>query len=153
MYTQPVTLWGASLSASASLSLAPAFSLRCLHREMVHEMGLMESNSTLRRIHISQQLTDWLIGLRLHSVRHGLGRSQSGAVMWRIVARIVPESRVVLHLSCDDSECFLLWISVCFSLHGTCGHEGAPNCHMFCLTLTESSPPPSLLLTATNTVF
>lgn len=36
-----------------SATLSPLLSLRCLHREMVREMGLMESNSILRQIHIS----------------------------------------------------------------------------------------------------
>lgn len=37
----------------AALSLSRSFSPRCLHREMVREIGLMESNPILRQIHIS----------------------------------------------------------------------------------------------------
>ena len=45
-----------------STTISPFFPQRCLHREMVREMGLMGSNSILRQIHISQQLMgliDW----------------------------------------------------------------------------------------------
>lgn len=80
MYTHRAILRGVFLPVSKphphSANLPSSFSQRCLHREMVREMGLMESNSILRQIHISQQLMDWLMGLRLHFLREDLYQKQ-----------------------------------------------------------------------------
>lgn len=80
MYTHRAILRGVFLPVSKphshSANLHSSFSQRCLHKEMVREMGLMESNSILRQIHISQQLMDWLMGLRLHFLREDLYQKQ-----------------------------------------------------------------------------
>lgn len=83
-------------------------------------------------------------------------RSLSETVIWRIMARLVSEGRVV-HLSCYDFEWFLLEVSVgvfmcfqsTFSLYHA--HKGALNCHMLCIgSSLKTYSLFSLLLTATN---